>query len=109
MKNGFNITDNSIFYGDNLIYNSEHKLLASLSFDKFIVLVVDDNTNQNTISVDINGNIIWTIEKTEYHQASCPANNIYMDKGKTLIYRWCGIEEEIDTSTGKILSSFLIK
>lgn len=113
MKQDIQIKENTVLLNNKAIYTSDFKVLAFLNIAPFVILVLNfkntDNVNQNTICIDFNGTHIWTIESKKYHQKNCPANNIYIEKGKYLIYRWCGIEEEIDITTGKILNSLLIK
>jgi hypothetical protein len=113
MKHDIQIKENTVLLDNKAIYISDFKVLAFLNIAPFVILVLDlkntVNVNQNTICIDINGNHIWTIESKLYHQKDCPANSIYIEKGKYLIYRWCGIEEEIDIRTGKIFNGLLIK
>ncbi len=110
LKNNIEIKENNVFNGKQIIYFTDNKIVASLNLDTLIILVLaHSDNNQNVICLNRQGHIVWTIEKREYPNLECTVNNIYIENGKCLLYRWCGIEEEIDPQTGTILRSELIR
>lgn len=105
----------------NVIYKDDKVLKKfSQTLNKFLLL--DENTiillfeiqenkefNNNVICIDMKGEYKWRIESYNYPHNFCPVTNIYLYEKSLFVYRRCGIEEEINTHNGLILSSELIK
>jgi hypothetical protein len=98
---------------DDQINLVEIKKRVDLNESEDTVLFLEDNSffeaPCNLICIANNPTLKWVIEKKEYPENRFEISNIYIEGDKLFVYRYIGIEEEIDIQNGKIISSELIK
>lgn len=101
---------NKLFNGNQLIFTFEEEIEDAIYVnDKAIVCVNSNKSNKNVFCLNLKGEIEWTIEALDYPNEECPVTGITL-KGDTLfVYRWCGIEDEININDGSVISSDFVK
>lgn len=114
MKSELHISNNKEIIINGIKHSFDYDIEKIFEWNKKILVVLSlfhlkDILNSNMYCFDENGVLLWTVEAKNYPQKSCPITNIYSEGDKLLVYRGCGIEEEINPLNGNIISSELIK
>jgi hypothetical protein len=79
-----------------------------------VILVLLDykrvnSKDNNLLCLDEFGEMIWRIKSREYPDGPSRISSLYMVEKSFFIYRYCGIEEEVEIRDGSVISSELIK
>ncbi len=116
MKNSYmefvRIKDKSVIFKNSSVEFEETIAETMFISNKFIVIRLKSigyKDDRNVHCLSIEGKLLWKIGARAYPNGPSSVSGIYIENDKLFAYRFCGFEEEIDLTTGKILSSELIK
>jgi hypothetical protein len=90
----------------------KHKILNLIIDNEKKYALLDYKTvgsDRNIICYNLDGSILWQVEKIDQLHAENYFTSIYIDNGNLYAYNTNGLEVVIDKETGKFLSKELIK
>ena len=113
--NHYNIEGKRINFkaGNSIEFDSP--ILRSIFFDDSVIVVLDVSVNvicnRNIFAINLNGEIIWQIEKSEKLDliGDCPFINICIESNKLVAFNWCGFKYSIDPRVGVITDIIFTK
>ena len=89
------------------------KIKTKIEYQGKVFFLVEDKRLQTNLNVFCyeNESLLWQIGQIQrgYPRVVCPVSGMRMDRDKLMVYRWCGIEEEINMENGQVISSEFIK
>ncbi len=108
------VNENILKYKDKMIYEFPYKI-KDFKFikDRVIVLIespVKSNFNENIFCLNLNGDLIWQVEKIDHIYSDSPYDSIEVDEKVILkADNYDSFLYELDIETGKILDKRFTK